>query len=646
MLINKTEYKLDIISKQKKESLKKFKGLKNKLCNNKPLGEKDFDIANEFDVSLVVLDKIVTYLNIYNVNIFNGQLKEVSDKQDKIKETNQDVVLDVLTNKESLLAEILKLKCFTEEEVEVTSDEEVVSEITLDEEVSNEIKIEDSTIENAETEETAETEEKVESKQEVEIIEIKDTENEKQDEETEEISAEGEVAVEVEQVEAEENIEREIHEEKSKIENQKLVNKEEKNQENVTELVSEESEDEDNTSNETNKIDLFNAQSFELELPVKKKKTEKVNSYVDNIEIIKNGLKELNLNYEELNDNCKNNLIKISNLDEYNLLVNYFKDKSVNLSGDAVCTIFSSSNSKTVAAVYNLLTKYENVTVEYLDNLINQMPLIFTNKGYTNLLKVLDILKKYEDVNRENIILNNPVLLVTDSDKVKDIIKIIEKFNLDINDTLVNRWIIMLDENKINKNLEILKTYSIDPSYIDKDTFMILLNDNLPFILDHFIELNMNDYIHEDESLALRKIKTLIIKRIYYAYKNKLFVWKSPLLDNSYEIIINKDYNVLNESDIKELINRYPSLEMIEEGNRITIYSENSKTIAKRKCELIFNKKIVSRIKTYSIFECLTKNGIEEKEALLYAISYNSYLETFDMEEIKKYINAIWRSDN
>ena len=54
--------------------------------------------------------------------------------------------------------------------------------------------------------------------------------------------------------------------------------------------------------------------------------------------------------------------------------------------------------------------------------------------------------------------------------------------------------------------------------------------------------------------------------------------------------------------------------------------------------ELVFNNKIVSRIKTYSVFKALIDNKVKEENALLYALTYNMDLTSNEYEEVKSYV--------
>ena len=576
--INKYEYKIDVIAKRKKEDIKRLNKIKNKLIKGFALTKDDFDNIKLLEVTLIVLNNIFTFLNKYNVEVYNKNA------------SNSSNAMDVVKPKLSLLEEILSIKI----------NEDIVNEENAD--------LSEKTV----------------------LIEQK---KENEDEKTTEL---------LEDIEIIDDSDKEIIlSEEEQIDNDAIIQIEEISDD---VLVNDESLEEEKEEKKEN-IDLFNAQSFEYE-PKKKKKTVNNTSYVDNIVVLKEGLSELDFNYDKINSRNKNKLLKISNFDDFRLLLDLIKEKQAILNEDSLSIILSESNFKTVSSVNNLLKKYNAVSEEYLILLMNRVPYLFTNKGYANLLRVMDILKKYESIDREKIILFNPLLLALDSDKVKNIVNSVETLNVDINDILINKWLINVDEKKIKNNLETLILYKFDIKYIDKNTVGLLLNDNLPFILDQFIELNMVDYIYENPETSLRKVKTLIIKRLYYAFKNGLFVWKNNDKENIYDKYINYNYKVLSEEKIKQLIGKYPALEILEEGNRISLYTNNNLSNIKRSNELLFNRKVISRLKTYSVMSCLVENGVDAKEALLYAIRCNSYLEKFDIDEINSYIDNIWKGDN
>ena len=99
-----------------------------------------------------------------------------------------------------------------------------------------------------------------------------------------------------------------------------------------------------------------------------------------------------------------------------------------------------------------------------------------------------------------------------------------------------------------------------------------------------------------------------------------------------------KKKDVLDEKEIDLLIKEYPILSLLDSGMRITTFNDPYFGSIRRKTEFVFDNKIVSRIKTYSIFKCLITNGVNEQEALLYALSYNMDLNMAEYESLKKVV--------
>ena len=77
---------------------------------------------------------------------------------------------------------------------------------------------------------------------------------------------------------------------------------------------------------------------------------------------------------------------------------------------------------------------------------------------------------------------------------------------------------------------------------------------------------------------------------------------------------------------------------MLEEGKRLSLYSDTKESRIKRKYEFIFGKKVISRLKTYSVINVLLKHNVELKEAIFYALTYNLNVDNNIYLGIKKEI--------
>ncbi len=413
----------------------------------------------------------------------------------------------------------------------------------------------------------------------------------------------------------------------------------------------------DMNSENNDDIDLFKPQSFDfVPKQVKKKDAEKENkiendlapivnagTVVDGITEIKILLKEININYDELPASSKSQLLNNNNIEEIKGVIFYLKDKSY--SGEIMMRplslLLSQSNDKCMNASINLLSKYYKLTDEGILHLINKFTVMFTKKGYNNLIKNIDILKKIDGQVVTDIIQNNPGILILGSDILKGIVDVLSKFKVS-NNIFLKSWISYVDVTDLLKNVDVLNSYGLDAySYIDDETFTLLLNPNLPFMLDQFIEMGMDSYIYSEEAQAFRKIKSLIIKRVFYAYKNNLFIWKNDNVNDTFEKIIQNNYLIVSEDDIASLIKKYPHLLGLEDGYRLALYTNTNMAKIKRKCEFVFGNKIISRLKVYSVLNCLLDAGVNLKDSLIYAITYNSILEPYELEKLRASVNNI-----
>ena len=631
--VNISEYKNETLKGKEAKNKTALLAILEKLEKKAHLNGKDIDNLKLLDVSLTELDQIISFVNEYNVQVYLDS-KNDAEKTD---------VTTTATDKEE-----------DQEKLEEANNDEVTKEAIL-EKPSEEEKIK-TTVNDA------------------------DLENKK------EVSPS-----------KEENIKKDVPKKKkennadvSKIVNDpyhamgdslqkddepKIIFKKSLNQIIEEDLLPKTDKQLGTNDNSSEEIDLFKPQSFDFAPKQPKKKEdetlkneeialneEKVftedekllkenaaptivntGTVADGITEIKNWLKELNINYDELPASSKSQLLNNSNMEDIKGVISYLKEKSYTkeIMMRPLCLLLSQTNDKSMNASINLLNKYYKLTDENIVSLINRFTVIFTKKGYNNLIKNIDIIKNLDGQLVADVIQKNPGLLATNSDNLKGILEFVSKFKIS-NNIYLHTWIYNLDVNDLLKNIDVLNSYGLDAyTYIDDETFTLLLNPNLPFMLDQFIEMGMDSYIYSDETQAFRKIKSLIIKRIFYAYKNNLSIWKNDNVIDSFEKIIQNNYLIVSEDDITGLIKKYPKLEALEEGYRLALYTNTNMAKIKRKCELVFGNKIISRLKVYSVLNCLLDAGISLKEALIYAITYNSILEPYELDKLEACVNNI-----
>ena len=169
--------------------------------------------------------------------------------------------------------------------------------------------------------------------------------------------------------------------------------------------------------------------------------------------------------------------------------------------------------------------------------------------------------------------------------------------------------------DRLLRNLDALNKYGIEIKDDDYNNLSILANLNLNFIIDSFIEEGLDSYLKED---GVKNIRSLIIKNVFNSYKNHIKVWENKNFElrknDNFEKWINKDFKILDASEIDKLKAKYQILDKIDNK-----YKTNDH-------ELTIDGLIISRIKLYSIFRVLAKHKIDNMEGVMYALTYNSVI--------------------
>ncbi len=386
----------------------------------------------------------------------------------------------------------------------------------------------------------------------------------------------------------------------------------------------------------------------------------------------------LGYNYDILPEEIKEKLINID-LINTEKFAKYLKEENM--------TVLSKIKSNNIYALVFLLRKSSKQRIELvlstlynyfgiksaggeLFKIVNNATTIFSEQGCHNFAENAKIFKQY-NININHIIDTNINFLHIDNEELLSNIKLLSKYDADIkilieksNLAINNHYSFTYFSSLIRKNIDILKIYGFDLKmfFAEKNSCYTILNSiDLASKIDQFIEVGLNDYIHNNDKEAGNILKTLIIKRIYYAYKNNMTVWEdintefrrlssikfvSEDLQTFQEFEHLKKYlkegrDILNETEINMIKSDYPLIELIDEGNRPAIFSNSPLAILKRKTELIFDTQIISRPKVFRIFKLLMADGFEEKKALLYALVHDSILEEREFIFIKNIVERM-----
>ena len=358
------------------------------------------------------------------------------------------------------------------------------------------------------------------------------------------------------------------------------------------------------------------------------------------LEIMKQYVNEkeyFNSEQRSLNEVYKKNILKLKRKLEEKEVLNKTDYESV---GYLLSKESDDKYSKLMSAVnkYNLiLLQGNNVSVNQVNNIEqNDDDINYNDK----------LLSKF-DVNVKKFKKEYPAFFLESYQVNNRKMDLLEDNGIDIDEVLKHAPKLLLSPYYLlEKNMTIMKSYGFDLSCEeDKSNYVVLGTGNLDLALDYFIELGYNDFIHKDVKNCLKNLRALIIKRIYYAYKNKINIWRIDgtnveMLSNreknkDYDKLIREQATALDEETIDVLISKYPILEGIDASHRAYIFKDSYNAAIKRKTELIFGNKIISRIKTYSLFKVLVDNNVNVQEALLYALSYNTILDQSEYDNLK-----------
>lgn len=376
----------------------------------------------------------------------------------------------------------------------------------------------------------------------------------------------------------------------------------------------------------------------------RKRKIDDNNLKVD----IKDIFKGYGFNYELIHDCFKgdiNNIDsnKIKTFLEY--LGNNTSLNNIDDNGKILGLLVAKSDIDTFKLVSSELKDIYKLDNTILDDLLRRFTVVFTKDGYDNFKNNYNLLVSVGVNDLGNIVKKNIYFLLNDYDNNLDIYNKLNELGINVNGLFKDALnVLCVNNDLLVKNIKVLDSYGFDlRDEEDYKSFSILLINDLGRALDMFIEMGYSEFIHDKPELTLRNIKSLIIKRILFAYKNNLKMWDNITLSspnkinkNYEELILNK--KILSEDEINLLIKEHSILNLLDSGMRITAFNDPYFGSIKRKTEFVFNKKIVSRIKTYSIFKVLIDNNVKEEDALLYALTYNMDLNEYEYNSLKQVV--------
>ena len=407
-------------------------------------------------------------------------------------------------------------------------------------------------------------------------------------------------------------------------------------------------------SNSINVTPFENMVSFDY-VPKEKTRVNKKRKVEDKSELKREETKDIKKLFNDYGFDYENvcriyaDGIKSLNFDEIKEFLEYLNDnsilKDVDKNGKILELLLTKSNLNKFRDVNDILRNKYSLNDKSIEQILKRYTLVYCDdeiNNFTNNVQLLNLC----GINDINVVISDNIMFLLNS--YNDNLNVYNKLNdmgINANNLFKNALnVVSINNELLFKNIDVLCSYGFDlRDEEDYKSFSVLLINDLARTLDMFIEMGYSEFIHDKPELTLRNIKSLIIKRILFAYKNNLNIWDNVKDDSpnkinyEYEKFI-KNRNVLNDSEINLLIKEHPILSLLDSGMRITTFNESYFASIKRKTELVFNNKIVSRIKTYSVFKTLIDNKVKEENALLYALTYNMDLNEYEYDMLKKVV--------
>ena len=407
-------------------------------------------------------------------------------------------------------------------------------------------------------------------------------------------------------------------------------------------------------SNSINVTPFENMVSFDY-VPKEKTRVNKKRKVEDKSELKREETKDIKKLFNDYGFDYENvcrvyaDWIKSLNFDETKEFLEYLKDnsllKDVDKNGKILGLLLTKSNLNKFRDVNDILRNKYSLNDKSIEQILKRYTLVYCDDEINNFINNVQLLNLcgIKDINV--VISDNIMFLLNNYNDNLNVYNKLNDMGINANNLFKNALnVVSINNELLFKNIDVLCSYGFDlRDEEDYKSFSVLLINDLARTLDMFIEMGYSEFIHDKPELTLRNIKSLIIKRILFAYKNNLNIWDNVKDDSpnkinyEYEKFI-KNRNVLNDSEINLLIKEHPILSLLDSGMRITTFNESYFASIKRKTELVFNNKIVSRIKTYSVFKALIDNKVKEENALLYALTYNMDLNEYEYDMLKKVV--------
>lgn len=406
---------------------------------------------------------------------------------------------------------------------------------------------------------------------------------------------------------------------------------------------------------ESERIEIKTAKLEQKLLDFIQKSREKYRAIISNpIEkekVINTFFDELGFNYEHLDLALKNQLLLYRNVYQLKRLVDYLKSNQTITSNlnpgnlEALAYILSESNEIIIEKVLRQLVYVHDVSDPDLKKIINLMTPIFGEKGSKNFLANAKIFEQY-GIDLQVIINSSINVLVVNNKKLREIVKVLSKYPVDIKG-IIEKCAIAIGkaDDLLIHNIKILENYGFDLTtfFAEKSSSYVILNCYyLAEKIDQIIEAGLGEEIHREPGAAGAILTRMIVKKVSYCFKNNLLTWEKA---SDSESLISKRVAdsgyIIDEPEIRLLVAEHSILGALDDGYRPAIFSLTPLALIRRRTQFQFDQTVISRLKVFRVFKLAIDHGLSESEALLYAITYKTALSAAEYQNIKYIIEKL-----
>lgn len=328
---------------------------------------------------------------------------------------------------------------------------------------------------------------------------------------------------------------------------------------------------------------------------------------------------------------------------ELDSILNLLKEnKIIELVNDKVLvSILTNNNKESLNELLNLVKENflsRNKTYEYVIKIVSEaMPLLLMSPEVINTFKTNIEFFKENKINLIHLFDNYRELLIIENEDLKSNLEKVKKYNLELNNDNVKY---LLYNKKNIENLDYyIEAYGYEKGFLgSKDEF-----DGIEYIKKHPYKLN---FVNQNTLMKLRYSTENDMK----IYGSKPGILAGEIANPKVDLLVlppeyknlyfNHEYSFYDRSEMLSLLNELKkdnSFDLTMDENLEKLDSKYKKDEFRYKIENI----LFSRIKTIRLYNILKKKGIDSKNALVIALTYNSVIKRDEFVNVENFVNNL-----